>query len=124
MPDHAHFVWLGWDEQSDQKLAARLFREAWNRELRRSGHALQLQAYDHVMRENERERGAFTAVSTYVLKNPVRAGLMPKWQLYRFSGSIIPGYPMIDPREEDFWEKFWRIFARLSARNAKSFAEE
>jgi hypothetical protein len=53
-------------------------------------------------------------VATCVLENPVRAGLVSNWQAYRFSGSSIPGFPMIDPREQDFWEKFWRIFARLS----------
>lgn len=124
MPDHAHFVWLGWAEQSEQKLAARFFREAWNHELRKSGHTLQLQAYDHVLREQDRERDAFTAVATYVLENPVRARLTPDWRAYRFSGASIPGYPVIDPREEDFWERFWRIFARLSEGNVNSSVAE
>jgi putative transposase len=113
MPDHAHFVWMGWDDRSEQKLAARHLREAWNHELRKSGCGLQLQAHDHVLRENERERGAFTAVADYVLENPVRAGLVRDWPAYPFSGSIVPGYPVIDPREKDFWDRFWRIFARL-----------
>jgi hypothetical protein len=54
MPDHAHFVWLGWREQSQQKLAAKLLRETWNHELRKTGHELQLQPHDHVLREQER----------------------------------------------------------------------
>jgi hypothetical protein len=113
MPDHAHFVWLGWSEQSDQKCATKLLREAWNNELRRSGCALQVQAHDHVLRESERERGVFGAVASYVLENPIRAGLVADWRNYHFSGAIAPGYPTIDPRQPDFWEKFWRIFDRL-----------
>jgi hypothetical protein len=54
MPDHAHFVWLGWREQSQQKLAAKLLRETWSHELRKTGHELQLQPHDHVLREQER----------------------------------------------------------------------
>lgn len=114
MPDHGHFLWFGWSDGSDQKRAVKVFREAWNDELRRSAEKLQAQGYDHVLREDERERGAFMRVATYVLENPVRAGLVSRWSEWPFSGAIVPGYSRMDPREGDFWERFWRIFGKLS----------
>jgi putative transposase len=115
MPEHGHFLWMGTSDGSDQKLAAALFREGWNAELRRSNNELQKQPFDHVLDEAERGRGAFTAVAHYILQNPVRAGLMGKWQDYRFLGALVPGYPSLNPRDEDFWERFWRIYDKLSA---------
>jgi putative transposase len=115
MPDHSHFLWIGANDGSDQKLAAKLLREAWNHELRMSGPELQRQAYDHVLREDERERGAFGTVANYVLENPVRAELTERWQDYEFLGALVPGYPRLDPRDDDFWERFWRIYDGLGA---------
>ena len=116
MPDHAHFLWLGWSEPSDQKRAAALFREGWNAELHRSGFCLQKQSFDHVLDEAERERGAFGSAAHYIFENPLRAGFVGKWQDYPFSGALIPGYPKFDPREEDFWGRFWRVYNRLVTR--------
>jgi putative transposase len=114
MPDHAHFLWIGGCESSDQRKAAALLRRTWNLELRARGWNLQRQAYDHVLREAERKRDAFIATAEYVLENPVRAGLVPHWREYPFLGALVPGYPVLDPRTEDFWPVFWRIFARSS----------
>ncbi|HUG10254.1 MAG TPA: hypothetical protein VMM36_04535 [Opitutaceae bacterium] len=113
MTDHGHFLWVGISDESDQRKAAKLFREAWNTALSGVGVALQRQAHDHVLREHERERGAFVAIAHYIFGNPVRAGLVGQWRAYPFLGALVPGYPGVDPREEDFWEKFWRIYARL-----------
>ena len=118
MPDHAHFLWLGVSDASDHKRGVSLLREAWNAELARGRRTLQKQPFDHVLRENERERGAFAAVASYIFENPVRAGLVGQWQDYPFSDALIPGYPKCDPRDEDFWERFWRIYEQLSARAA------
>lgn len=85
MPDHVHFLWLGWSESSDQKRAIALFREAWNLELLRGGRELQRQAYDEVLREAQRDRGAFGTVANYIFENPVRAGLVEDWRSYFFS---------------------------------------
>ena len=114
MPDHAHFLWVGWSEASNQKLAAALFRKAWNAGLRDRGRKLQRQPHDHLLREHERERGAFGAVANYVFENPVRAGLAADWRSHAFLGALAPGYPDLDPRDEDFWERFWRIYAKLA----------
>jgi REP element-mobilizing transposase RayT len=108
MPDHGHFLWLGLDSSADQQRASSYFRRHWNQLLRSSGFELQSQAFDHVLRPGERERGAFCAVATYILENPVRAALENEWQAYRYSGAAILGRPELDPREDDFWERFWR----------------
>ena len=111
MPDHAHFLWLGGNEASEQRRAVALFREAWNDTLRRDGGELQRQAYDAVLRPDQRERGAFGAMAHYIFENPVRAGLVAEWRSYPFLGALVPGYPKMDPRDGVFWDRFWRIYA-------------
>ncbi len=114
MPDHAHFLWLGTSDSSEQKRGAALLRTCWNRALRTQGLELQRQPFDHVLREDERERGALRAVAQYILENPVRAGLVAAWREYLCLGALVPGYPDMDPRSEDFWERFWRIYEKLA----------
>jgi putative transposase len=114
MPDHGHFLWVGSSATSHQKRAATLFRTGWNEELGLSGRKLQRQSFDHVLREKEREHFAFSAVSHYILENPVRAGMAANWKTYPFSGALVPGYPGLDPRMPDFWERFWKISERCT----------
>ena len=71
----------------------------------------QRQPFDHVLKENERKRGAFATVCHYVFENPVRKGMAERWQKYLYSGAMIPGYPSLNPRQADFWEIFWRIYS-------------
>ena len=52
----------------------------------------------------------------YVLANPARAGLVERWEDYAFSGSIVAGYPSLDPRREKFWESFWLAFGVSASR--------
>ncbi len=73
------------------------------------------QAHDHVLRENEREHGAFMTVAYYILANPERARLTDDWRTYPHLGAIVAGYPTLDPREEDYWERFWKIYALVSS---------
>lgn len=113
MPDHAHFLWMGISTASDQKLAAAHFRSAWNAELDRKNRELQRQPFDHVLREEERKRSAFVAVAHYIFENPVRKELCADRRKYPFSGALVPGYPDMDPRDEDYWERFWRVYAKL-----------
>jgi hypothetical protein len=40
----------------------------------------QKQPYDHVLREAERQRGAFQATAFYILANPVRADLTERME--------------------------------------------
>ncbi|MGC4074184.1 MAG: hypothetical protein QM760_17055 [Nibricoccus sp.] len=110
MPDHVHLMWMGMSVESDQLWAAKFFRKTatdvitpceWQRE-----------AYDHVLREEERNRGAFAAVCHYVLQNPVKAGLVNDWSGYSFSGACLPGYPDVEPRRPDYWDVFWKLYVK------------
>jgi REP element-mobilizing transposase RayT len=106
MPDHGHFLLVGYDHRAKQRLAVRWLRREWNRLL--SPLALQHQPYDSVLREENRSRAAFAEAASYILQNPVRAGLVEDWSDWSFSGAIFPGYPHLDPRKEFFWSDFWK----------------
>lgn len=113
MPDHVHLIWTGTSSATDQKLAAAFFRKLTN-PLFAPGR-WQPQAYDHVLREGERKRGAFQSACQYVMENPVRKNLSEKWGAYSFSGALLPGFPDLDPRREDFWSVFWKVYNRRVA---------
>jgi putative transposase len=117
MPDHGHFVWMGVASESDQSLAAEFFRRQTNAIL--CPLRWQKESYDHVLRENERMRGAFQTVCHYVLENPVRKGLVPAWDGYEFSGAAVPGYPDLQPRRDDYWEVFWKIYNAKVSRSSE-----
>jgi REP element-mobilizing transposase RayT len=109
MPDHLHIVWMGMRRESDQLNAMRFLRRQLAPVL--EPHKFQHQAHDHVLREDERKRGAFARVCFYVLANPVRAKLVAEGEGWPFSGVMVPGCPALHPMQEDFWEKFWRLYA-------------
>lgn len=130
MPDHLHALWMGLNETSDQRLAMRFFREHVNRLLANLNSSrvaefariplqvkprfkLQKQAYDHVLRPAEYERGALARVAHYIMENPVRAQLLADWKEWEFSGGMIAGYPELDPRQGDYWKRFWTIYEKL-----------
>jgi len=110
MPDHAHFLWMGLWDGSDQRLGARFFRQHWNAALHERSVCLQPQAYDHLLCETERHPAAFEDTVLYVFHNPVRAGLVAEWQDWPFNGSLVPGFPALAvwPIGE-FWPRFWKI---------------
>ena len=116
MPDHAHFVWLGGSPGSDQRRAVTEFRRTTNRLL--APLSWQREAYDHVLREAEWKRNAFRTACWYVLENPVRKDLGPDWKNYPYSGALVPGYPDLDPRRENFWEVYWKIYNRRVDKSA------
>lgn len=107
MPDHAHFLWLGLADTSDQRLAAAWFRRHWNA-LLAPAFALQRQAHDHVLREPERTHDAFPKIAHYIFQNPERAGLVSSWRDWPFLGALLPGVHPLDPRDSDYWGRFWR----------------
>jgi putative transposase len=111
MHDHGHFLWAGLAAESDQRLAAAAFRKAWNAELQGTAHALQLQPYDHVLRERDRGRNALATVAGYIWDNPVRKGLVADRWDWPYSGALVPGYPELTPRRPTYWESYWRIYA-------------
>jgi putative transposase len=111
MPDHIHLIWLGLRADSDQKNGMAFLRTYLEPLL--SPHGFQPQAYDRVLREEDRKRGAFAKICFYILDNPVRARLATEPAAWPFSGAVIPGYPKLHPLEEDFWKKFWKIFEQV-----------
>lgn len=112
MPDHWHLIWLGEEEgaASDQRLATRFLRRYIASAL--GAARLQEQAFDRVLREEERRRGAFESTIHYLRENPVRAGLVQDWRAWPFGGVMVPGYPDLAPQDEELWGTFWRIYTR------------
>jgi len=109
MPDHIHFAWMGLRRTSDQSNGMKFLRRYLAPIL--APHEFQHQPHDHVLREEERKRGAFASVCFYILANPVRDELVKTETEWRFSGAIIPGFPTLHPLKNDYWEKFWEIYA-------------
>ena len=91
MPDHIHLLWLGLRRDTDQRNGMSFLRthlEPWL-----APDKFQPQAHDHVLRDEERKRGAFMKICFYILANPVRAGLVKETEIWPHAGAIIPGYP-------------------------------
>jgi REP element-mobilizing transposase RayT len=116
MPDHIHLIWLGLRRDSDQRNGMAFLRTHLEPLL--SPEQFQPQAYDHVLREEERKRGAFAKVCFYILANPVRAKLIKETGVWPFCGAVVPGYPGLHPLEEDFWPLFWKLYAAAHAPDA------
>ncbi|HEY1786933.1 MAG TPA: hypothetical protein VGJ73_02195 [Verrucomicrobiae bacterium] len=116
MPDHIHLMWMGLRRDSDQCNGMKFFREYMGQALR--PHRFQHQAYDHVLREDERKRNAFAKICFYILANPVRAGLIGEAESWRFCGAVVPGYPEMHPSDQKFWPLFWKLY--LASRSPQS----
>jgi hypothetical protein len=115
MPDHLHLLWVGILDGSDQRKAVKFFRAQLNPILEKLGARFQQQAFDHVLRDEERERSAFETVVEYIARNPERANLVPteRYQEYKYTGCLVPGYPDLDPWQGHYWDLFWRIYTTL-----------
>jgi putative transposase len=68
-----------------------------------------------IARTEERERSAFENVAEYIARNPERANPVPsdKYHDYKYTGCLVPGYPDLNPWQNDYWDLFWRIYSRL-----------
>jgi hypothetical protein len=110
MPDHFHMVWMGLRLEANQLHAMAFVRTYLGPLL--APAELQHQAYDHVLRDQERRRNAFAATCGYVLANPVQAGLVARPEEYPFSGANVPGYPRWHPCDKRFWARFWALYAK------------
>ena len=115
MPDHIHMLWVGILDECDQRIAMRYFRKQINPVLGKLNVRLQLQSFDSVLLNKERERGGFEDVAEYIARNPERRQLVPidGFSDYSYSGCLVPGYPELKPFESDYWERFWRIYSHL-----------
>lgn len=112
MPDHAHLLLIGLRDDSDQRTAIEFLRKHLRPSL--APHDWQKQAHDHVLRDTEREQGAFQTIAHYILNNPVRAGLCNHAADYACAGCCAPGYPDLNVHDTTYWELLWRIHNRLT----------
>lgn len=113
MPDHIHLLWIGLSPESDQIKASSFLRKYFGCHIRPL--TWQRQPHDHVVREEERSLGRYVDTIFYILNNPVRAGLADQWQDYPYLGAMLPGYPDLDRRDEDFHERFWALIEKESS---------
>ena len=115
MPDHFHMLWMGLAETCDQLLAMKHFRKTTSESLERLRYELQDQAYDHVLRDDEKKDTGFREIVEYIARNPERANLIQPCEFasYKFSGCVLPGYPELRLFEPEFWEKFDRVISFL-----------
>ncbi len=108
-------LWMGLYDGCDQLVAMKHFRKIVNESLKRIECVLQDQAYDHVLKDDERKDEGFRGICDYIARNPERAGLVPidGYGTYPFSGCLIPGYPELRPFDEQFWDSFDRTTSFL-----------
>jgi putative transposase len=111
MPDHAHFMMVGWTPQADQKRFINYLRKHTQQWLKKVDMCWQKQAHDHVLRPLESDRYAFESLAHYIAENPVRAGLVRERFQWPYTGSVIPGYPELMPAMADYWSRYWRLMA-------------
>jgi len=114
MPDHIHMVWCGVSPNSDQR-AAMAWLRTWLKRLAAPAR-LQHQPHDHVLNQYEAQGDAFEQACAYVRENPVRAGLVGVAAEWKFTGTIVPGYPNLHPKQERLWADYWKIYPMLVAR--------
>lgn len=107
MPDHVHVVLMGLHANSDQLQALKFLKQYTRRFLQ--PFTWQKQSHDHILRRDERTRGAFAAALHYILQNPVRAGIVGDPKEYPYLGCCIPGYPDMEVCRSDYWEVFWNV---------------
>jgi putative transposase len=116
MPDHIHLLWFGILESCDQRNAMRYFRTKLNPILEQLDARFQLQPYENVLRDEQRDHGAVEEVADYIARNPERRGLVPPdgYANYGYTGSLVPGYPELKPFQSDYWDRFWRVYSHLA----------
>ena len=104
MPDHVHLIFTPLIHQKEPRVwllpeILDSIKEASahiiNKKLRRRGSVWQEESFDHVLRGSERFRDKIR----YILENPVRKGLVDRWQDYSwlwvrpFDNPCQPGRP-------------------------------
>ena len=65
-----------------------------------------------MLTEKDRTRGALARTCFYVLNNPCRKGLVEHPRDWPHLGAVVPGYPFLDPLDEDFWPDFWKLYQK------------
>ena len=125
MPDHMHFVWMGLVDGSDQLNAMKHFRPRCDDSLGQIGISLQDQSYDHVLTAEERREVAFHQLCEYIARNPERAGLEDPdcCKEYPYTGCLIPGYPELQPFEQNFRDQLDRTVSHIRKSGFQQIAQ-
>ena len=87
MPDHIHLVIEGLNAESDLWKTIKEFKQKARMRLDKEGFIearLQEDYYDHIHREED----DLIEQLVYIAANPVRAGLVEKWDEYKYVGSL------------------------------------
>ncbi len=86
MPDHVHLIIQGMSPSSDLWEVVVSFKQQSGYWLAKNQRTFYWQKnfYDHILRPDE----DLAAQVRYVIDNPVRAGLVKRWEEYPYSGSI------------------------------------
>jgi len=115
MPDHMHMLWLGIDDRTDQLKASAYFRKQLGEVLGKIGFSFQHQAFDHVLKDEEKLEPEFVNLVEYIARNPERKNLVLRDQFksYPYTECLIPGYPELRIWRPDFWTRFWRCYSFL-----------
>jgi REP element-mobilizing transposase RayT len=109
MRDHIHFVWMGLHRETDQRNGIKFLRAYLGMLLK--PFKFQQQSHDHVLRPEERQRKAFgLACADYVLLNPIRGKLVKSPPDWPYLGAVVPGYPRLNPFDDDYWPWFWKHY--------------
>lgn len=127
MPDHMHLLWIGIEDRADQLDAMRFFRRQLTLPLQALGYELQHQAYDHVLKDDERLEVAITNLVEYIARNPERKQLVPidGYRDYKYTGNLIPGYPDLTLWQSEYWTRFWRTYSFMRKQGmARTSGEE
>jgi len=118
MPDHIHFVWMGLRTSTDQQNGIKFLRAQLGSYLKPA--KFQHQAHDHVLKPEERQRKFFgLACADYVLLNPIKGELVKNPADWPFSGAVIPGFPKVNPFENDYWSWFWKHYHAVRERDVE-----
>ena len=91
------------------------FRKYLNDTLGKIDFQLQLQGFDHVLKENELEREAIESTAEYIARNPERKALIDvdTFATYPFTGCLLPGAARLRLFTEKGWDEIWRTPAFL-----------
>ncbi|MEK6649934.1 MAG: transposase [Bacteroidota bacterium] len=87
MPEHLHVILRGTEDTSDAYCAMKMFKQKSGFWLAHRTPAIwwQKDFYDHILRSEEK----LEIHVRYILENPLRAGLVDRWQDYPFKGSTV-----------------------------------
>jgi len=87
MPDHVHFLLSASETKGIvefvREIKSRSTKLAWQHGYR--GTIWQRSFYDHFLRRDEN----CMLVAKYIIDNPVRKGIVERWEDYPFSGSLV-----------------------------------